>query len=85
MPGFDSDVNACGSPPMNRTDWGLLKTYAGNQVQRPGSHRPRPAQMVSSNSDTGPPKSPASKRWLGVDGVTLDKSRIWKPYGGMWQ
>jgi Arc/MetJ family transcription regulator len=31
------------------------------------------------------PKSPASERRLGVDGVTLDESRNWKCYGGMWQ
>jgi hypothetical protein len=31
------------------------------------------------------PKSPASERLLGVDGVTLDESRNWKCYGGMWQ
>ena len=41
--------------------------------------------MISSSSGAGPPKSPASKWRLGVDGVTLDESKIWKPYGGMWQ
>jgi hypothetical protein len=41
--------------------------------------------MVSSSSDAGPPEVPASKWRLGVDGVALDESRIWKSDGGMWQ
>lgn len=37
-----------------------VKTYGGNQVQSPrlAPGRPRPAQMVSSSNDAGPPEAP---------------------------
>ena len=66
---------------------GEKRTPAGSRFKRLGSHRAGrdPLKMVSSNSDAGPPEVPASKWRLGVDGVTLDESRIWKSHGGMWQ
>ena len=60
------------------------KAYGGKQVQRLGSHRAGRDPFKWSPRAVHP-KSPASKWWLGVDGVTLDESRIWKSYGGTWQ
>jgi hypothetical protein len=73
---------------MNHTDWEpLAKTHAGSRFKRLGSHR------AGSDPLKWPPRivtrdrreSPASKWRLGVAGVTLDESRIWKGCGGMWR
>jgi len=72
---------------MNRTDWEPSAKNARRQrVQTPrlAPGWPRPAQLVSSNTDAGPPEVPGVGL-AGADGVALDESRIWKSYGGMWQ
>lgn len=74
--------------PMNRADWEpLAKTHTGSRFERLSAHRAGRDQLKLSvrTGTRGRPKSPASKRRLGVDGLTLDESRIWKSCGGIWQ
>jgi len=61
--------------------------HGGKQVQRLGSHRAGqdPFKWSPRAVTRDHPRFPASNWWLGVDGVTLDESRICKSYGGMWQ
>ena len=80
VPCFDSDVNGCGSPPMNRTDCQPsackpgraaarrrpqgdcrregVRRQAGSTPRLAPGRPTRPAQMVSSSSDAGPPEVP---------------------------
>jgi hypothetical protein len=61
-----------------------VKAYGGRPVQRLGSLRPA-ATRSNGLLEQYHPESAAAMWWLGVDGVMLDESRIWKSCGGTWQ
>lgn len=85
---FDSDMDGCAFPPMNGTDRRpLTNTHAGSRLNAPvRTGLPNDQLKWSPRTVTRDRlKSRASERRLGVDGVTLDESRNWKCYGGMWQ